>query len=113
MTTPRVLHVCVDLVTVREKGGKRDRGRERERESVREGVREGERKRERERNKGCQSLYDDQSKHQKNWPECKDSMHMYMLVHEVWFDGHTHLPSETQHHYDNLPVSPNTKVLTD
>ena len=35
------------------------------------------------------------------------------VVGVVWFDDNTYNPSETQHHYDNLPVSPNTKVLTD
>ena len=38
---------------------------------------------------------------------------LLFVVGVVWFDGHTHLPSEIQHNYDNLPVSPNTKVLTD
>ena len=48
-----------------------------------------------------------------------DTRHMYMHANmncgwcAVWFYGHTHLPSETQHHYDNLSASSNTKVLTD
>ena len=99
---------------------------------MKETGKERERREKREKRESTKKKGEKEGPTDRNSPECKDTIHIGRLtlgtcicmhinhyrhfaicsLHVVRFDSHTHLPNGTQHHYDNLPVSPNKKVLT-